>query len=50
MISKVRALANKGVINIVDVNDMIFGKPEDRHSEEQEDSGLDISSSAGMVA
>jgi flagellar motor switch protein FliG len=49
VINRIRALVNNGVINLLDINDMIFGKAEDLAGEEDADV-VGVESESSMVA
>jgi flagellar motor switch protein FliG len=50
VINRIRALVNNGVINLLDINDMIFGKAEDLASGEEETDVVGVESESSMVA
>ena len=49
MLGRIRALANNGVINLLDINDLIFGKPQEEALSDPRDM-LGLQSTSAMVA
>lgn len=50
ILNRIRSLVNNGVVNLLDVNDLIFGKVEDLRAGDQEGDLVGIESENSMVA
>jgi len=50
ILGRIRSLAGNGVINLLDINDMIFGKSEEQRTAEEGGEALELTSDSSMVA